>query len=109
MSADMPVLEPFCGADANDAPPLPLLVRTCPLEPPTISVATRLRKVGDPLEPFGAEKTVLAVWLARVAESVPLAVTGDPLTVRMDDGKDSPTLVTVPVLEVNGPCVALAI
>jgi hypothetical protein len=38
---------------------------------------------------------VLAVWLARDAVSVPLDVTGEPVTVKIA-GRDNATLVTVP-------------
>ena len=40
---------------------------------------------------------MFAVWLANDSASVPLVVTGDPLTVNNAAGAESPTLVTVPV------------
>jgi hypothetical protein len=60
-----------------------------------ISAATRARNEGVPADPEGAAKTVAAVWLARDAVSVPLAVTGDPETEKIE-GSERPTLVTVP-------------
>src|ERR1035437_3243423 len=71
---------------------------TVPCVPPEAtgtSAPTRARKVGAPADPFGAANTVLAVWLARVAESVPAAVMGEPDTVR-NAGKLRATEVTVP-------------
>jgi hypothetical protein len=61
-----------------------------------ISPATRALNVGAPAAPVGAANTVAAVWLASVAESVPLAVTGEPDTVKIP-GNVKATLVTVPV------------
>ena len=48
---------------------------------------------------LGAAKKYLAVSLAQTAVNVPLLVTGELLTVN-SAGKDSPTLVTVPVVGV---------
>jgi len=59
------------------------------------SAATMARNVGAPAEPSGAAKNVFAVCDASVKVSVPLAVTGDPETVKMD-GAESATDVTVP-------------
>ena len=50
---------------------------------------------GVPADPFGAAKNVLAVCDASVAVSVPLVVTGELVTLKID-GSESPTLVTVP-------------
>ena len=66
-----------------------------------MSAATRVRNVGVPAEPFGAAKIVFAASLASVAVSVPLVVTGELETVKID-GIERPTLVTVPF--VAGAC-----
>lgn len=58
-----------------------------------MSDATMVRNVGTPAEAFGAAKNVFALWLASVPVSVPLDVTGEPETVKID-GNESPTLVT---------------
>ena len=61
------------------------------------SVATRDRKAGVPAPPLeGPAKMLFCPVLASVAVRVPLPVTGDPDTVRID-GRDRPTDVTVPV------------
>ena len=61
-----------------------------------MSAATRERKDGAASEPVvGPAKIALADWVDRVADSVPLDVTGAPLTVKMF-GRLRPTLVTVP-------------
>jgi len=59
------------------------------------SASTRLRNVGEPLDPSGEAQTRFAVWLANEAVSVPVVVTGLPLTEKMA-GSDSATKVTVP-------------
>ncbi|MBA7713406.1 hypothetical protein ES703_122408 [subsurface metagenome] len=43
---------------------------------------------------------MFCVWLAQLPVSVPLVVTGLPVTV-ISEGKLNPTDVTVPVFEVN--------
>jgi hypothetical protein len=54
------------------------------------------RKVGAAAPPdAGPAKTVFALCVASVPVSVPLVVTGDPLTVIIE-GNDRATLVTVP-------------
>ena len=60
-----------------------------------MSAATSARKAGVPEMPSGAASTRLALAAAHAAESVPLAVTGEPVT-ESSAGSDSPTLVTVP-------------
>jgi hypothetical protein len=55
----------------------------------------KLRNVGVPLEPCGAAKIWCAVSEARLTASVPLVVSGEPLTLKID-GAVSATLVTVP-------------
>ena len=79
---------------------VPIVVRFVPPEVVgTVgrSVATRDRKAGVPAPPLeGPAKMVFCPVLASVAVRVPLLVTGDPDTVRID-GRDRPTDVTVPV------------
>jgi hypothetical protein len=61
-----------------------------------MSSATSDRNEGAAALPVeGPAQTALAVWVARVAERVPLDVTGEPETVKMP-GSDRLTLVTVP-------------
>ena len=60
------------------------------------SATTSDRNVGTAAGPvLGPAYTVLADWVLDVNVSVPLVVTGEPLTLKMD-GADSPTLVTEP-------------
>jgi hypothetical protein len=60
-----------------------------------MSAATSALNVGAPATPSGDANTRLAVWDANVNDSVPLPVTGDPVTLKID-GALSPTDVTVP-------------
>ena len=79
---------------------VPIVVRFVPPElVGTVgrSAATRDRKAGVPAPPLvGPAKIVFCPVLASVAVRVPLLVTGDPDTVRID-GRERPTDVTVPV------------
>src|SRR5487761_168426 len=60
------------------------------------SAAVTVLKVGAAAAPLaGPMKNVFALWLASAPVSVPLLVTGDPLTVKIE-GSDSATLDTVP-------------
>ena len=73
----------------------------CPVPPPEMAMVGRseaamARKEGLPLDPFGAAKNWLAVWLASVAVRVPELVTGEPVTENRL-GKERPTLLTPPV------------
>ena len=62
-----------------------------------MSAATSARNVGVAAAPVvGPENTVFAVWVARVSPSVPVVVTGEPLTLSID-GAVRATLLTVPV------------
>jgi hypothetical protein len=64
------------------------------------SAPTKARNVGVAAEPVvGPAQTWLADWVARVPVSVPDVVIGEPETVKMLDGNASPTLVTVPPVE----------
>src|SRR5487761_1517864 len=60
------------------------------------SAAVTALKAGAALPLAGPMKNVFALWFASVPVSVPALVTGDPLTVKIALGSDSPTLVTVP-------------
>jgi hypothetical protein len=61
-----------------------------------MSAATSARNVGASEPPVaGPAKIVFAVCVASVAVSVPVDVTGDPVTVKIA-GIDNPTLVTAP-------------
>lgn len=65
-----------------------------------ISAATKERNVGAVAAPeAGPAKTIFADSFANVAVSVPVEVTGEPETAKMD-GIDKPTLKTVPALGV---------
>lgn len=59
------------------------------------SAATSARNVGAPVTPSGAANTAFALCVARARVSVPVVVTGDPVTLKMD-GAARATLVTVP-------------
>jgi hypothetical protein len=65
------------------------------------SAPTSDRNVGVPDDPLGAAKTVLAVSLDSVTESVPLVVIGLPPTEK-PEGIDNATLVTVPAPAPHG-------
>src|SRR5205823_6759635 len=59
------------------------------------SAATNARNVGTAAAPDdGPAKTVLAVCVVNVPVNVPIEVTGDPLILNTDAGRESPTLVT---------------
>ena len=64
------------------------------------SRALMTRKVGVVAPPLvGPAKKVFADWLANDPVSVPVVVTGDPVTVKTLPGRARPTEVTVPVPE----------
>ena len=77
------------------------------------SAATKARNVGTPAEPFGAARTVLAVWLAKLEGAtasvpprviVPVVVIGPPVSVSPLTVPAVATDVTVPVvLDVPAP------
>lgn len=99
---------PFAAADALTPVP-PFAAGSTPETPVArlivgMSAATNVRKLGVPAEPFGAAKTVLATWLLNVAVSVPVVVTGVPVTVKML-GSANPTLVTASADVNNVPLV----
>jgi glycine cleavage system H lipoate-binding protein len=61
-----------------------------------ISARTIVRSDTAPVDPFGVARKLLAVCpVAKVAVSVPVVVTGEPVTVNTE-GSDNPTLLTVP-------------
>jgi hypothetical protein len=71
-----------------------------------ISAATNARNVGAAALPVeGPAKTVFAVSVAKVPVNVPEVVTGEPLTVKIA-GRESATLVTVPLPPPQTPFVA---
>ena len=58
---------------------------------------TNERNVGAAADPdIGPAHTKLADCVCNVPVSVPLTVTGEPVTAKMALGRESPTLVTVP-------------
>jgi len=70
------------------------------------SITLKVGVLGDPNK--GPPQKVFAAWVCSTAVSVPVVVTGDTVTLRMDDGSESPTLVT-PVLLIVMPFTAGAI
>jgi hypothetical protein len=80
----------------------PFVVNGLPA-PVGTSAATSVRKVGVALlvPVDGPAHTVLGLCATRAAVRVPDTVTGEPLTVRIDEGRASPTLVTLPALPVD--------
>jgi hypothetical protein len=59
-----------------------------------ISAAVRARNVGVAAPPEdGPANTVFALWVVKVPVKVPVVVTGDPLTLKIE-GNDNATLVT---------------
>jgi hypothetical protein len=74
------------------------------------SSRTKDRNVGEASEPeTGPAKTLFATWVVSVPVSVPLDVTGEPETEKIDPGKLNPTLIFVemivvgPVFEITTP------
>lgn len=83
---------PFAIANKPVTPPFPLAAKFTA----GISEFTRGRKIGAAEAPdAGPARIVFALSLANVAASVPEAVTGDPVTLKME-GNDKLTLVTLP-------------
>ena len=61
------------------------------------SAPTMARSVGVAGEPdVGPAKKVLGLWLASVAVIVPLLVRGEPVSLKIEDGKVTPTDVRPP-------------
>lgn len=63
-----------------------------------MSAGTMVRNVGVALPPDpGPEKKVFTDWLFSEAANVPDVVIGEPVVLNSNEGKISPTLVTVPI------------
>ena len=88
--------------------PVPLAIKmplgvsdVAPVPPPATVIVGRsaeaiVLKLGAPIDPLGAAKIVFAACEASAPVKVPVEVTGELLTVNIE-GRDRPTLVTVPV------------
>jgi hypothetical protein len=85
----LPLREPLDGATPAPPPTTGLLAESAPEEPSA-----------EPDEKYGTPPDVPET----VRPNVPELVTGEPVTPKIDDGTESPTLVTVPPPVLNGPC-----